>query len=263
MKKCFKLLGLVLLATTLTMSLASCGDKDEPAQEQQHQNPDNPDNPDDPDDPDDPEENPFEGMDAGQVKVSFQGQVQDVDTNYTILLEYPYLNKYYEIPASGGIWAINFVGAKADQGGGYVTLPQTRLVADLATGEHLNPYLTWYMNTPKWDTLVVTYGSGDKDTFNVGDYFYGGPNTCGEIQVSKFSYNALRKLLTAKVTVKMLNFNDATGGVADPRTATVTYYFYKFQTDDQMPQSKSMVDPQKRFNQNLTKKGGIVSYSRL
>jgi hypothetical protein len=258
MKKCFKLLGLVLLATTLTMSLASCGDKDEPAQEQQHDNPDNPDNPDDPDDPDDPEENPFEGMDAGQVKVKFQGQ--------DILLEYPYINKYYEIPASGGIWAINFVGAKA-QGAqaNQVVLPQTRLVADLATNEHLNPYLNWYMSdqATKWNDLVVSYQDGSKDTFQVGDYFYGGPNTCGEIQVSRFNYNALRKLVTAKVTVDMLNFDDATGGVADPRKETVTFYFYKFQTDDQMPQSKSMVDPQKRFNQNLTKKGEIVSYSRL
>ena len=185
-------------------------------------------------------------------------------------MEYPYLNYYYELPASGGLWIINFVAAKADRGGGYVTLPQARLVADLATGQNqgLNPYLNWFMteNATKWDTLLVTYTDGSRDTFQVGDYFYGGSNSdCGAIVVDHFNYRALTKQVTARVTVKMFNFDEATSGVENPSVETVTFYFYKFQTSDQLPQGKSMTDPKMRslLNQKVTNRGRVVNYRKL
>lgn len=253
MKKVFRLLGVALLATTLTMSLASCGGDDDDTTTQQGQPGEEPDpgpgpgpgpNP-------DPGTNPFEGMAEGEVKVNFQGQ----DT----ILTYPYINKYYEIPGTGGTWAINFVGAKADAGGGNVNLPQARLVADLETGQELNPYLTWYMYRGPWRNLVITYQSGAKDTFQVGNYFYDGTTP---ITVENFQYKALQKKVTAKVTVNMVNFDEATGGVANPTRETVVYYFYKFVTDDQMPQkslSGSKLNPRVKPLRNER----VVSYSAL
>ncbi|MBQ6726169.1 MAG: hypothetical protein IJQ89_06275 [Bacteroidales bacterium] len=251
MKKVFRFLGVALLATTVCMSLASCGDKDEPAQEQNQGEPEPGPGPGPGPDPD-PDTNPFEGMAEGEVKVNFQGH----DT----ILAYPYINKYYEIPASNGLWAINFVGAKADAGNGNVSLPQARLVADLATGQELNPYLTWYMYSGPWNDLVVTYQSGAKDTFQVGNYFYDGATP---VTVENFQYKALQKRVTAKVTVNMVNFNEATSGVENPTRETVIYYFYKFATDDQMPQQKSLSDLKFNAPIKLMGKKRAVYYSAL
>lgn len=262
MKKVFQLLGVALFATVICLSLASCGDKDKDEPTQQQPGGDDPGPGPGPGPGPDPQDNPFEGMTEGQVKVNFQGQ--------DIVMEYPYLNYYYELPASGGLWIINFVAAKADRGGGYVTLPQARLVADLATGQNqgLNPYLNWFMteNATKWDTLLVTYTDGSRDTFQVGDYFYGGSNSdCGAIVVDHFNYRALTKQVTARVTVKMFNFDEATSGVENPSVETVTFYFYKFQTSDQLPQGKSMTDPKMRslLNQKVTNRGRVVNYRKL
>ena len=254
MKKCFKLLGLVLLATTLTMSLASCGgDDDDDSTTTTTTDPGDDPEPPGPG-PNPPDENPFEGMTEGTVKVNFQG----ADT----VLEFASFKYYAELAGSGGIVALNYCGAKADAGNGQIYLPYTRVVADLTTDQALNPYLTWYMSRGcgGWKNLIVTYQTGDKDTFEVGDYFYGGATSCGPITVSNFSYQGLRKQLTAKVQVTMVNFDDATGGVETPRTEVVTYYFYKFVTDNAYPQSKSISDKKGI----LKSKDKIpVSYSRL
>jgi hypothetical protein len=171
------------------------------------------------------------------------------------------INKYYEIPASNGLWAINFVGAKADAGNGNVTLPQARLVADLATGRQLNPYLTWYMYRGPWRSLVVTdQQTGAKDTFDVGNYFYDGVTP---VTVEKFQYKALQKRVTAKVTVDMVNFDEATSGVENPTRETVIFYFYKFLTDDQIPQQKSLSDLKFNAPIKLMGKKRAVYYSAL
>lgn len=254
MKKCFKLLGIALFATTLCFSMASCGDKEETSTEQGSGDPGPGPGP---GPGPDPQDNPFEGMAEGTVKVNFQG----ADT----ILEATTFKYYAELAGSNGVVALNYCGAKADAGGGQIYLPYTRVVADLTTNQSLNPYLTWYMSRGcnGWKNLIVTYQDNSKDTFEVGNYFYGGASTCGPITVSNFSYQGLRKQLTAKVQVTMLNFDDATGGVENPRTEVVTYYFYKFVTDDAYPQSKSLSD-KKGVNPAVKPNNKIpVSYSRL
>ena len=260
MKKCFKLLGIALFATTLCFSMASCGDKEETSTEQGSGG--DPDPGPGPGPGPDPQDNPFEGMAEGTVKMNFNGQ--DVEMEYLVF-------KYYaEIAGSGGTWALNCHGAKADAGNGRITLPAFRIVANL-TGEQtgLNPYANWVLTTPNqsngqlvndgWYSLVVSYQDGTKDTFDVGDYFYNHTN----ITVTNFNYQGFQKKLTAKIVVPMVNFDEATSGATNPQVYNATFYFYRVVTDDAYPQSKSLSD-KKGVNPAVKPNNKIpVSYSRL
>ena len=238
MKKVFQLLGVALFATVICLSLASCGDKDKDEPAQQQQGGDDPDPGPGPGPGPDPEENPFEGMEAGQVRAKFSGDGSD--TIYTKV----WRNFYAEHPS---IREVVFWGTRAKlgvEGAGNENKfypPYFSCLANLESKEGFEFYCDYYTDGG-WQDVIVTYQSGRVDTHSVGNYVYVGSLWGGDITVQNFSYNSLRKLLTAKIVVPLAKtadiISDAAGHFnpnATPDVQNLTLLYYKVPVDDQFP----------------------------
>ena len=259
MKKCFKLLGLVLLATTLTIAYTSCGGDDDDTTTTTTPDPgDDPGPGPGPGPGPDPEPNPFEGMEAGQVRAMFSGDGSD--TIYTKIFR----NYYAEHPSIREVvlWSTRAkLGVEGAGNENRFYPPYYSCLASLDSSQGFEFYCEYYTNGG-WQDVIVTYQSGRVDTHSVGNYVYVGSLWGGPITVDKVSYNSLRKVLTAKVVIPLAKtadiISDAAGHfnpAANPEIQNLTILFYKVSVDDQFPTgTKNLLGNDKFFGTKLKSK---------
>ncbi|MBR5029236.1 MAG: hypothetical protein IKX51_08450 [Bacteroidales bacterium] len=224
MKKCFKLLGLVLLATALTFSYTSCGGDDDDTTTQEPGPGPNPDPDPDPDPEPEPDENPFEGMQEGTVRVHFTGD--GIDTLYSCVQEEGYgLHPDLNTLSQTIFLSSRTIVAHPTQG--YITLPYYRILFDAAKDSAFGTYADWYntylsRDAHGWDSVQVPNTSY---YIHTGDYFYPGPYACGPIKITRKSFNTMTRKFSAKIVINMVKTADyKAGSVSRVDTLTAVYY---------------------------------------
>lgn len=260
MKKVFQLLGVALFATVICLSLASCGDKDKDEPAQQQQGGDDPGPGPGPGPGPEPDEDPFEGMEAGQVRAKFSGDGSD--TIYTKVFR----NFYAEQPQLRQLvlWGTRAkLGVEGAGNENRFYPPYFSCLASLDSCKAWEFYCEYY-TSGGWQTVIVTYTSGVKDTHEVGNYVYVGSLWGGPITVERFSYNSLRKLLTAKIVIPLAKTADIIGDAAgnfnpnaNPEIQNLTLLYYKVPMDDQFPSGAKSLVNDKFFGTKLKLKGRI------